>query len=178
MPESNPIKKLNGRPALLGIQPTRNIACRLKISAAAPSWPAQQPYQHLHCRLLHLHRLSLIPIFAAIAAHRTANLEYHDDENIVDEDHPQYENQMRRLYDATKAAAVNLRDVRPTTMAGTIALLNYYAEATVSHDATGEDWPELEDKQDGIEKPFDYFLTRNVARALGNISVAGEAVQS
>jgi hypothetical protein len=47
----------------------------------------------------------------------------------------------------------------------------------VSHD--GEDWPvKLEDKQDGIEKPFGYFLTRNVARALGNISAGSEAVQS
>jgi hypothetical protein len=47
----------------------------------------------------------------------------------------------------------------------------------VSHD--GEDWPvKLEDKQDGIEKPFGYFLTGNVARALGNISAGSEAVKS
>jgi hypothetical protein len=119
------------------------------------------------------------PIYAAIAAHRTANFEYHDDENIVDEDHPQYDKEMWRLSDATKAAAFNLCDVQPTTIAGAIALLNYYAEVTVSHGATGEDWPmEREDKQDGIEKPFDYFLTRNVARALGNISAGAEAVRS
>jgi hypothetical protein len=118
------------------------------------------------------------PIYAAIAAHRAANLEFHYDENIVDQDHPQYENQMRRLYDATKAAAVDLCHVRPTTIAGAIALLNYYAEVTVSHDATGEDWPELEDKREGVEKPFGYFLTGNVARALGNISAGVEAVPS
>jgi hypothetical protein len=119
------------------------------------------------------------PIYAAIAAHRTANLEFHDDENIVDEDHPQYENEMWRLSDATEAAAVNLCDVQPTTIAGAIALLNYYAEVTTSHGVNGEDWPvEREDKQDGIEKPFDYFLTRNVARALGNISAGAEAVRS
>ena len=86
---------------------------------------------------------------------------------------------MQRLSDAAEAAAVNLCDVQPTTIAGAIALLNYYAEVTTSHGVNGEDWPvKLEDKQDGIEKPFDYFLTRNVARALGDISAAGEAVQS
>ena len=117
------------------------------------------------------------PIYAAIEAHRTANFEFHDDENIVDEDHPQYEDEMWRLSDATEAAAVNLCDVQPTTIAGAIALLNYYAEVMVSHD--GEDWPvELEDKQDGVEKPFGYFLTRNVARALSDIAAAGEAVRS
>jgi hypothetical protein len=118
------------------------------------------------------------PIYAAIEAHRTANFEFHDDENLVDEEHPQYDKEMQRLYDATKAAAVNLCDVQPTTIAGAIALLNYYAEVTTSHGVNGEDWPEREDKRDGIEKPFDYFLTRNVARALGDIAAAGEAVQS
>ena len=84
---------------------------------------------------------------------------------------------MQRLSDAAEAAAVNLCDVQPTTIAGAIALLNYYAEVMVSHD--GEDWPvKLEDKQDGIEKPFGYFLTGNVARALGNISAGSEAVKS
>jgi len=73
------------------------------------------------------------PIYVAIAAHRTANLEFHD-ENSVDEDHPQYENEMERLSAADNAAAVNLCDVQPTTIAGAIALLNYYAEVTVSHD--------------------------------------------
>jgi hypothetical protein len=116
------------------------------------------------------------PIYAAIAAHRIANLEFHG-ENSVNEDHPQYENEMERLSDADNAAAVNLCDVQPTTVAGAIALLNYYAEVTVSHD--GEDWPvEIEDKQDGVEKPFGYFFTRNVARALGDIAAAREAVQS
>jgi hypothetical protein len=58
-----------------------------------------------------------------------------------------------------------------TTIAGAIALLNYYAEVMVSHD--GEDWPvELEDKQDGVEKPFGYFFTRNVARALATAKAA------
>ena len=119
------------------------------------------------------------PIYAAIAAHRTANFEFHDDENLVDEDHPQYDKEMQGLSDAAEAAAVNLCDVQPTTIAGAIALLNYYAEVTVSHGATGEDWPvEMEDKQDGVEKPFDYFFTRNVARALGNVSAGVEAVQS
>jgi hypothetical protein len=46
MPESNPIKKLNGRPALLGIQPTRNNPMspenlsRRAILAGAASVPA------------------------------------------------------------------------------------------------------------------------------------------
>jgi hypothetical protein len=116
------------------------------------------------------------PIYAAIEAHRTANLEFQD-EHSVDEDHPQYEKEMQRLSDAADVAAGHLCDVQPMTIAGAIALLNYYAEVTVSHD--GEDWPvELEDKQDGVEKPFGYFLTRNVARALGNISAGGEAVLS
>jgi hypothetical protein len=116
------------------------------------------------------------PIYAAIAAHRIANLEFHD-ENSVDEDHPQYESEMERLSDAAEAAARNLCHVQPMTIAGAIALLNYYAEVTVSHD--GEDWPvEREDKQDGVEKPFGYFLTRNVARALSDIAAAGEAVRS
>jgi hypothetical protein len=47
------------------------------------------------------------PIYAAIAAHRTANLEFHD-EIFVDEDHPQYESEMERLSDAAEAAARNL----------------------------------------------------------------------
>jgi hypothetical protein len=120
--------------------------------------------------------VAIDPIYAAIAAHGTANLEYHD-ENLVDEDHPRYDKEMQRLSDAAEAAAVNLCDVQPTTIAGAIALLNYYAEVTVSHD--GEDWPvELEDKQDGVEKPFGYFFTRNVARALGNVSAGVKAVQS
>jgi hypothetical protein len=77
----------------------------------------------------------------------------------------------------SESAAIGLTAIRPTTVAGAIALLNYYAEVMVSHD--GEDWPvKLEDKQDGIEKPFGYFLTGNVARALGNISAGSEAVQS
>ena len=110
------------------------------------------------------------PIYAAIEAHRTANFEFHDDENIVDEDHPQYDKEMWRLSDATEAAAGNLCEVQPTTIVGAIALLNYYAEVMVSHD--GEDWPvELQDKQDGVEKPFGYFFTRNVARALATMAV-------
>jgi hypothetical protein len=43
----------------------------------------------------------------------------------------------------------------------------------------GEEWPDgIEDKRDGVEKPFGYFLTRNVACALGDIAAAAEAVQS
>jgi hypothetical protein len=61
--------------------------------------------------------------------------------------------------------------------AGATALLNYYAEVMVSGD--GEEWPDgIEDKRDGVEKPFGYFLTRNVACALGDIAAAAEAVQS
>jgi hypothetical protein len=109
------------------------------------------------------------PIYAAIEAHRTANLEFHD-ENFVDEDHPQYEKEMQRLSDSADVAAGHLCDVQPMTIAGAIALLNYYAEVTVSHD--GEDWPGgLEDKQAEVEKPFGYFFTRNVARALATMAV-------
>jgi hypothetical protein len=89
----------------------------------------------------------------------------------------QYDKDLGRLSNESDAAAANLCDVQPTTIAGASALLNYYAEVMIAGD--GEDWPDyLVDKEDGSEKPFGHFLARNVARALGNILAGSETVRS
>jgi hypothetical protein len=73
--------------------------------------------------------------------------------------------------DATEAgidAALHLASIVPTTTAGVAAILAY---ATKHGDKFGSLFPEFDD-DDGVTRPFEFFVMENCAKALANISAA------
>jgi hypothetical protein len=136
------------------------------------------------------------PIIATIQAHRRACAETraaYERQSVVEdelsagaageaEDDPQW----IAANDATREAmamqddlAVKLLETQPTTIAGAVALLNYYADV-ITTDQTEVVFPEIdvngrimESKSIGEPKrDFGYFIIRNVAAALSHIAGA------
>jgi hypothetical protein len=136
------------------------------------------------------------PIFAAIDAHRATvaarnlSIDVHCElegelpkdkrqsnidaweEKIVATDDPRWidsERSVNRAWDAEEDAAVAILHVRPTTLAGVIALLEYANEA----DTDGETWPVDLDSEDGtINRNWHYFLIESLAETLSTLAAA------
>jgi hypothetical protein len=80
--------------------------------------------------------------------------------------------------------AVKLLETQPTTIAGAAALLTYYVDAVTTTQPEVV-FPELDGngrpfESKSIDEPrrdFAYFIVRNVAAALSNMSPAGEAIE-
>ena len=80
--------------------------------------------------------------------------------------------------------AVKLLETQPTTIAGAAALLSYYVDV-VTTTRPEIVFPELDANRrpfasKSIDEPrrdFAYFIVRNVAAALSNMSPAGEAIE-
>jgi hypothetical protein len=116
------------------------------------------------------------PIFAAIAAHRTAWAAVDaaairlDDEGAPQE---KEEAELRPLSDVEDEAQTALIDTEPTTMAGVVALLRHLA----AHDASGlELIGEYHDDGDpAVSKTHgasaSYFFHRNLANAIERLAV-------
>jgi hypothetical protein len=69
------------------------------------------------------------PIFAAIAAHRSAWAALcRDCSRLDEEDTPEAQTKLSKLHDAVSEAEEQLIEIEPTTMAGAITLLRYLAE--------------------------------------------------
>jgi hypothetical protein len=138
------------------------------------------------------------PIFAAIEDHRRAHLEWRaavhhefaiegefefdkrrtrvktvlDGDEVFETDDPRWlaaVNGTADGYNWMDDCAFALVKINPTTLAGVIALLNYCNECGPG--AEDCDFPEdIEDaSDDDTEKPFAFFLTRHVARALAKV---------
>jgi hypothetical protein len=80
--------------------------------------------------------------------------------------------------------AVKLLETPPTTIAGAVALLTYYADVltTTEPDVVfpqldGNGWPCASTSINEPSRDFGYFIMRNVAAALSNIALAGEALE-
>jgi hypothetical protein len=80
--------------------------------------------------------------------------------------------------------AVKLLETQPTTIAGAAALLSYYVDAVTTTQPEVV-FPELDGngrpfESKSIDEPrrdFAYFIVRNVAAALSNMSPLGEAIE-
>jgi hypothetical protein len=80
--------------------------------------------------------------------------------------------------------AVKLLETLPTTIAGAVALLTYYADVLTTTQADVV-FPELDrngralasESIGGSGRDFGYFIVRNVAAALSNMAPAGEAIE-
>jgi hypothetical protein len=80
--------------------------------------------------------------------------------------------------------AVKLLDTQPTTIAGAAALLSYYVDAVTTTQPEVV-FPELDGhgrpfESKSIDEPrrdFAYFIVRNVAAALSDMALAGEALE-
>ncbi len=110
------------------------------------------------------------PIFAAIAAHQRAWAEF--SEKCSDLDQAGAKDEVSRLNDAIDAAADEMLDVVPTTIAGGCALLAYAAD----HACGGNSWPDGYvaenpktpwDRENGVS--WEVFLHRSLAIALPTI---------
>jgi hypothetical protein len=131
----------------------------------------------------------LDPIFAAIEAHKAANvalrsqISVHSElecslprekrksnvdafgEKIVPTDDPRWiasERAVMRSFEAEADAACVLVSVRPTTMAGMLALLQYANAA----DTDGEAWPCDLQSDDGKVRSWHYFLIESLVEVL------------
>lgn len=130
------------------------------------------------------------PIFAAIEVHKAANaaasraIEWHSQldlelpiekcrsyitawaETIVETDDPRWiecERAAHISYEAETDAAAALVNIKPTTLAGGIALLQYAAVA----DPDGHSWPDLmPDETAKLSRPWHHFLIANLAEIL------------
>ncbi len=130
------------------------------------------------------------PIFAAIEAHKRAAIETHRKGmpywSSMDGT-PEHEAAEAEYFDAEEAedeAAVQLLDVRPTTMAGVIALLRYVADFDQQKITDGSWWSEQhqwpyelsDDDLIGAKTgkvlllPFHALLLRNVQAAIEEIA--------
>jgi len=109
------------------------------------------------------------PIFAAIDALRRAHAEFLSSDG---------EEQLDENWEIVEEAALDLIGVEPTSVAGAIALLSYFAECTAKdtelpdHLSDNDD-PAVSDlalgARDGV--PYSYFIARNVAQALSRLTV-------
>ena len=75
-------------------------------------------------------------------------------------------------------ASADLVDVEPTSLAGAIALLAYFAENELKDGGDGTAFPETlsDDDDPAINKncggaPYSYFIAQNVKRALSRLAV-------
>jgi hypothetical protein len=109
------------------------------------------------------------PIFAAIDALRRAHAEFLSSDG---------EEQLDENWEIVEEAALDLIDVEPTSVAGAIALLSYFAECTakdVELPGSGCCSGGLSDDDDpAVSKsgaPYSYFIARNVAQALSRLTV-------
>jgi hypothetical protein len=97
---------------------------------------------------------------------------YVGEENIFDDDDPRWidaERGISRAWDAETDAAVVIVNVRPTTMAGVIALLQYANEA----DIDGMEWPTDLLSDDGeTTRSWHYFLIETLAETLPTLAAA------
>jgi hypothetical protein len=88
----------------------------------------------------------------------------------VETDDPRWiesERALMRCLNAETDAACLLVSIRPTTIAGVLALLSYANAA----DPDGETWPrELLSDDETKRRSWHYFLTENVAEALADIA--------
>jgi hypothetical protein len=109
------------------------------------------------------------PIFAAIDALRRAHAEFLSSKG---------QEQLDENWEIVEEAALVLIGVEPTSVAGAIALLSYFAECTAKdtelpdHLSDNDD-PAVSDlalgARDGV--PYSYFIARNVAQALSRLTV-------
>lgn len=130
------------------------------------------------------------PIFAAIEAHKAARATWISwvdrhmaleaelpkdkrrstvnvwENEIVSSDDPRWieaERELSRTSDAEEEAACDLVNVRPTTMAGLLALLNH----ALVYDTDGEGWPRDLCSDDGKRtRSWQTFLLENITVAL------------
>jgi hypothetical protein len=138
----------------------------------------------------HASALSPDPIFAAIEAHTAASVAMHSqvsvhselerslprekrkssvdafEEKIVATDDPRWiecERAVMRSFDTETDAACVLVSVRPTTIAGVLALRQY----ATAIDNDGEAWPRELQSDDGSKtRSWHYFLIENIADIL------------
>jgi hypothetical protein len=138
------------------------------------------------------------PIFASIEAHKAAHAvvleavgrysQFEREQQAVDrlQTAKRHEDEQRRAeeieadleeaYDAETDAACELCDVRPTTMQGLVALLNY----ALVHDKDGHSWPTALQSNDGRKtRSWHHFLIENalVAITLGLRDLQQEAIE-
>jgi hypothetical protein len=80
--------------------------------------------------------------------------------------------------------AVKLLETQPTTIAGAAALLSYYVDAVtttqpevVFPELDGQGRPFESKSIDEPRRDFAYFIVRNVAVALSDMALAGEALE-
>jgi hypothetical protein len=80
--------------------------------------------------------------------------------------------------DKMDEASADLVDIEPTSLAGVIALLAYFAENDVKDGGDGTAFPETlsDDDDPAINKncngaPYSYFIAQNVKRALSRLAV-------
>jgi hypothetical protein len=119
------------------------------------------------------------PIFATIAAHQKAaavlmvalkhkwRLEDRLGGKAYDGDDPKWiaaEKAEDTAWRARDAAALRLVSIKPTTIDGAIALLNYFA------DIGADDVPPMSGAAEKLGAPFGCIVARNVARALEQIT--------
>jgi hypothetical protein len=127
------------------------------------------------------------PIFAAIEAHQ-ASFAYVivaiDAQEAVEDELPKERRRRNEeadprwiasqkavsaAWEAESGAAIKLINIRPTTPAGIIALLNY----AISADRDGETWPEELVADDGETiRSWHYFLIQNLAEILPGLMAA------
>jgi hypothetical protein len=129
------------------------------------------------------------PIFAAIEAHRRTTdrwmvhvrRDWELQDQKIEFDDPRrvaIEQKMTVAADVEHEASVKLVDVEPTSLAGVIALLSYFAENEVKDGGSGSPFPDMlyDDDDPAINKdwgaPYSYFLTRTVTRALRKLTAA------
>ena len=140
------------------------------------------------------------PVYAAIDAHRKAHVAHEaaiDREFELEARLPQEKRQsrvdgngatmsatddplwmmselaVRRASDAKFRAACDLLDVRPTTIAGIVALSKY----AVDHMDAGNNWPDqvgdVDEAGHEREQPWAYFLLESIAKSLEAIESRG-----
>jgi hypothetical protein len=160
----------------------------LALATTAPASAATAPASPLDPA--NVSPVSADPIFAAIETHKAAvvavesQVSVHSElerslprekressvdafeEKIVATDDPRWiecERAVIRSFDAETDAACALLDVRPTTIAGVLALLHYANTA----DVDGEAWPrELESDDGDKTRSWHYFLIDSLAEVL------------
>lgn len=110
------------------------------------------------------------PILAAIEAHRRARVEF--EACFEREDNPDGAAEEAKHLASSKCddLAVDLATIEPSTIAGVIGLLTYFAD--VDSIEVGQEFPVSLEDDDKVEKSFSYFIARNVARALAKIAEA------
>ena len=126
------------------------------------------------------------PIYAAIDSHRAAHLRESElcaiagDMTKMDSGKPAADAATSAASDAADDAAVALTNIRPTTLAGIVALLAYIDDFNCGRvgDSEHYQWPDelLDDdvktrRGRALEMPYAFWIMRNVQAALATIAV-------